>query len=127
VSTPCATLAARTSLDFPSYLELEAIDGISRWPDAQSRRPVRLPFIGVVQAGAGLRSKTPAPLHLMHKHHLVRHTSPCEWALFPTRKERPLVLWRGWNARSARWRLPNPLLLIRMWWLLGSTPGISTA
>src|SRR5262249_4416289 len=96
VPTPRETLAARPRPDFPSYLELEAIEGICRWLDAQPRRRARLPFVGLVQARVGLRSETPAPLLLlMHKHRLVRHTSACEWALSPTWKERLLALWQG--------------------------------
>src|SRR5262245_33622224 len=72
VPTPRQTLAARPRPDFPSYRELEAIEGICRWLDAQPRRRARLPFLGLVQAGVGIRSETPAPLlHLMHTHRLV--------------------------------------------------------
>src|SRR5262245_46515410 len=96
VPTPRETLAARPRPEYPSYLELEAMEGICRWLDAQPRRRARLPFTGLAQTRVGLRSDTPAPLlHLMHKHRLVRHTSACEWALSPTWKERLLVLWQG--------------------------------
>src|SRR5262249_48893169 len=96
VPTPRQTLTARPRPDFPSYLELEAIEGICRWLDAQPRRRARLPFMGLVEARVGLRSETPAPLlHLMQKHRLVRHTSTCDWVLSPTWKERLLALWQG--------------------------------
>jgi len=93
VPTPRETLAARPRPHFPSYLELEAIERICRWLDAQPRRRARLPFVGLVQARVGVRSETPAPLlHRMHQHRLVRHTSTCEWALSPTWKDRLLAL-----------------------------------
>src|SRR5262249_19936223 len=50
VPTPRQTLAARPRPDFPSYMELEAIEGICRWLDAQPRRRARLPFVGLVAA-----------------------------------------------------------------------------
>ena len=93
VPTLRQTLAARPRPDFPSYLELESIEGICRWLDTQPRRRTRLPFVGLVQARVGIHSETPAPLlRLMHKHRLIRHTSACEWALSPTWKERLLAL-----------------------------------
>src|SRR5262249_19636150 len=109
VPTPRETLAARPRPDSPSYVELEAIEGICRWLDAQPRRRARLPFVGLVQAQVGIRSETPTPLlHLMHKHRLVRHTSTCEWALSPTWKERLLALWQGVEREVRELALPTP-------------------
>src|SRR5262249_36197494 len=74
------------------------------------RRRARLPFVGLRQAGVGVRSETPAPLlHLMHTNRLVRHTSTCEWALSPTWKERLLALWQGVERKVREQALPNPL------------------
>ena len=109
VPTPRETLATRPRPDLPSYLELESIEGICRWLDAQPKRRARLPFVGLVEAGVGVRSETPTPLlHLMHKHRLVHHTSVCEWALSPAWKERLLALWRGADREVREVRPPKP-------------------
>src|SRR5262249_20828925 len=110
--TPRETLATRPRPEYPSYLELEAIEGICRWLDAQPRRCARLPFVGLVRARVGLHSETPAPLlhlmHLMHQHRLVRHTSTCEWALSPTWKDRLLALWQGVDRAVRELASPTP-------------------
>src|SRR5262245_20925179 len=111
VPTPRQTLAARPRPDFPSYPELEGIEGICRWLDAQPHRRARLPFVGLVQAGVVVRSETPLPLlHLMHKQRLVRHTSMCEWALSPTGKDRLLALWRGVERELRELARPTPAM-----------------
>jgi hypothetical protein len=94
--TPPLELMDAPGEGLPTYRELEAIEGICRWLDAQPRRRSRLPFTGCVAARIGLRSETPVPLlHLMHKHKLVRHGSGCEWALASAWRERLLALWHG--------------------------------
>ena len=47
VPTPRVTLAERPRPDLPSYLELEGIERICRWLDAQPKRRARLPFVGL--------------------------------------------------------------------------------
>jgi hypothetical protein len=95
VPTPRATLAERPRPDLPSYLELEGIEQICRWLDAQPKRRARLPFVSL-KAALDTVSEVPTPLLLlMRKHRLARHTSTCEWALSPTWKARLLALWQG--------------------------------
>jgi hypothetical protein len=95
VPTPRVTLAERPRPDLPSYLELEGIERICRWLDAQPKRRARLPFIGLVRQLDAESDVPTALLLLMRKHRLARHTSTCEWALSPTWKERLLALWKG--------------------------------
>jgi hypothetical protein len=109
--TPPLELMDAPGEGLPTYRELEAIEGICRWLDAQPRRRSRLPFTGCVAAGVGLRSETPVPLlHLMHKHKLVQHRSGCEWALALAWKERLLALWHGLQVQQ---REMTPAQLVR--------------
>jgi hypothetical protein len=95
VSTPRVTLPERPRADVPSYFELEGIERLCRWPDAQPKRRTRLPFVGLVERPDAESEVPTALLLLMRKYRLVRHTSTCEWALSPTWKERLLALWKG--------------------------------